>query len=1125
MNKASLSIYIASAGAGKTHNLTREYLALALSKDFYSIQAVTFTNKATEEMKERIVQELYKISVEPIESSEVRRSSFFDELCQRLSYTPDELRERAQKTLRHILLNYGRFRVKTIDSFFQEVLRSFARELNLSGGFRLQLEADVSLEAAVVAVLAEQDKATKEHRVVQQWITQLAKELIVNGSGHNLKREIMKLAGELKREQVKQLSLEGGLPSQECLHRFKKHLAERERTLSNTLVDLGRDVMAMLDRVGLELDDVKYGKASGLSPFRRLSEAHKALKSIVQSSSASLLPKRFEDILNDPEQLFSRTSKSLRPFDPDHKIAELQSLGLWQTMQCYKDFVLQELPLLRSLYCVQDLLNSYGLLAEVDRKLKEQQRSAGSLLLADAPSLINAILSDGSGVQFIYEKLGVRLEHQMIDEFQDTSSLQYQNFKPLLEESLAGGNNNLIVGDLKQSIYRFRNSDSSLLATQVVSDFAGQCQTITLSENWRSAPEIVRFNNYLFGEVSAKLLADYIAWIEALGEGSERFDTQSAKDSAQAIERYYEGHEQSVPQSREGKRGVVAVHEYILTDKQEEEDELLESTTQGQLGDPLTYEDSMEVSLPRTVVELQKRGYRPCDIAILVRRKSEAAFVAQALEAYAERPEMLGSPYSLAIISSEALLISAAKSVRCVVAALEYILNPLSVQHEYLLLQSYRQMLGDTNATLNERELRQILEVGRLSLYEVIEGLLALWRTSVDEGELPYQIKLLDMALNFQSDLSADISDFLAMWYESGNKQTLTVPDDEHKIRLMTIHKSKGLGFPVVLLPFLTWGLVENHPGKQPILWCENPIGMQSEVAKVPVQFSGKLADTLFANDFLEEAVRMSLDALNLFYVASTRAKDELHLWIPNREMSDAKQLNKLYRSSSSKSHLPLSILDLVEPFIKEYQQGKKRGNDIYWIGVGQSSRELIELQESPVIQEKTKALHIEQLHVYTVGDRIEVLREGLQHFDRDNPRVYGTLMHTILSSIKTVQDIPTALLQAEHRGLFVGSDRVEYERKLTEWINSIDYRWFSPEAEVLREIPIIGGGILGSRRPDRVVLYSDGSVDIIDYKFGKRRQVYVRQIQMYQNLLRQMGYEVVRGYIWYVLLGEVVQL
>lgn len=1094
--KQPLSIYIASAGAGKTHNLTERYLTLALGKDFSTIQAVTFTNKATEEMKERIVKELYKIAVEPLDQTGVRQSDFFDKLCQTLEISSFELRDKARATLRYMLLNYGRFRVKTIDAFFQEVLRSFAREINLSGGFRLQLEADLALEAAVVGVLAEQDDSTEEHRAAQEWITTLAKELILNGEGHNLKTEIMKLAGELKRESVKQLSLAGKFPSQSSLKKFKAYLLSQEWVLLDGLIGLARQVMSLLPQVGISIDDTSHRASGGLAPLFKLSAPEGEVRALLKSGLFDPLPARFNGIISNHLSLFG-----VKYPGREAKVAELEALGLWRLLDDYRDLVVKVYPILSSIYQVQSLLNSYGLISEVDRKLKEQQRSANSLLLSDAPSLINAILSDGSGVQFIYEKLGTRLEHQMIDEFQDTSELQYQNFLPLLTESIASGNENLIVGDLKQSIYRFRNSDSRLLATQVGKDFAGQSEVITLSENWRSTPEIIAFNNFLYGRLPSDLSRCYIEWFQEQSACNPMLHLDRARELAQSFVRYYEGYEQSLPKARQGRRGAVVIYEH----------------------EPLKANE-VPPSLAESIIDLQRRGYRASDIAILVRSRKEAAAVAEALQRYVEEGHLEGMPYSLEVISSEALCISAALSVRCLIAALEYIIRPTSRQREHLLQEAYKQMTTQGRGDLGAADLQKILEIGRLSLYEVVEGLFAEWRTVMNAGELPYQIKLLDMVLSFQSNHSADVSDFLVMWYEKGHKETLVVPDDERKVRLMTVHKSKGLGFPVVLLPFPSWKLIETNSRNSTLLWCDNPLGMQEEVAQLPVKFTGELARTFFVNEYIEEVVKMTLDALNLFYVATTRAKSELHLWIP-KEAPSSRSEKSSDSSNVSRSEVPKNILELFLPHLKQYRDTKELGKDIYWIEEGQERQEVAVYCEGKVKMEHamSRTLDINELHVYSVGSRIEVLREGLEHFDPTSPRVYGRLMHSILSGIHTPQDIPMALLKAEHAGLFVGQDREKYEKELIRWIEGIEYPWFSPKVRVLRELPIIGGGLETSRRPDRIVLYPDGSVDVVDYKFGQRSKAYVRQVKTYQSLIAQMGYATVRGYIWYVLQGEIV--
>lgn len=1131
---SQLRVYVASAGAGKTHSLTREYLRLVLRQDFRTVQAVTFTNKATEEMKERIIAELAALAHQPLPSNEEahhspkRLSAFFDELCLDLNCTPRDLKDKASKCLRDILLDYGSFRVKTIDAFFQEILRAFARELNLSGNFRLSLEADQALEAAVVAVLAEQDSLDNKDEV-QQWITQLAKDLIRSGKGHNIKKAIQRLANELKREEVRHLSTSGQLPSREAIKVLKSDLNKQADNLGQELTTLAQEVLNRLKELDISPQELSRETSGGLAPFFKLVEHRHDLTELIKSSSFTPCPKSFVNALEDQKTLIAASNKNLK----DKRELIGQDATLADLLEYYNDLAPKIYPRLYTIYSILELLNSYGLISEVDIKLREQQRRDHAMLLMDAPSLIHTILNDKSGVQFIYEKIGAQLQHQMIDEFQDTSRLQYENFRPLLEEGLSSGGDSLVVGDVKQSIYRFRGSDSSLLEHRIFHDFGGVSHKIALKENWRSTQAIVDFNNHLYRQAADLIKAQYEKLIQSLQNDNHYLDTERAFSLAKLFSAYYADLEQNVPEARQDRQGLVAIHHYTLAKGElsacsdEESEEVVEGSPDEDRDDPLQSQRAPQrlgYQLAHVLMDLQRRGYRPCDIAILVRNKRQATFVSDLLRLWSHDPILEQKGYSLELISAEALLVNNALSVRFVIAALSYIVSPSSREAERILIELYQQLPKEDDAEAHSEvaePIEQIRAMGRTSLYETIETLLAEYCLPLANDELAHQIKLLDIALGFQQDLSADIADFVQMWHTSGDSYRLAVPEDERKIHLMTVHKSKGLGFPVVLLPFPHWPLVEGTGSKAPILWCQMPasaleLNAQDAPKTVPVQYGQRLSKGLFVLDYLTETAHMQLDALNLLYVATTRAKTELHIWLPDETTSDARSYQRILDKDDKKDKNIKSVLGLIKAAID-------RGAPCATRQLDQS----LETLQAPVqirpTTNTTNSIEITPTTAKPTQQRIEILREGLGHFDQTNPRLYGRLMHYVLSRIETRADIRRALQEAETQGLMRLSDREQYATELEQWLEQLEYQhWFDGSAHILRELPIIGGGIVRSKRPDRIMLYDDGSAEVLDYKFGARHSAHERQIKTYVNLLERMGYTPVRGYVWYVLQGEV---
>lgn len=1063
-----LTIYKASAGSGKTHTLTREYLRLALQSEYgyERIQAVTFTNKATEEMKERITRELYRIT------KGREHSPFFDELCGALNLSAERLKLQAERVLRRILLDYSAFRISTIDAFFQEIVRAFSRELGLQGGYRVDLEEKAALDSAVTAVLSEQENSG----VIQSWIKSISHALVNEGEGFDLYKHLRKLASTLLSEEVKQLALSKQIPTRQQLGDLDQSLSRIIEGYVKQVVDIAQSVMQALHEQGLSIEDTSYGASGALGVFHRQLTKEGVMATL---SGGDPLPSRLIKALEDPSTIFKKGSPH-RDWVTTSKVPGLLSQ--------YYELVRTGLFMACSAIVARQELGSYGLISDIESKLNEQQRSAGSILLADTPALINKILQDDGGGAFIYEKIGTRIDHQMIDEFQDTSTMQYLDFLPLLEESLAAGHSNLVVGDVKQSIYRWRGSDSALLGTRINEDFKS-AQTITLQDNWRSSPEVIAFNNALYKHASALISQYFLSYIAEHAElnpairGSERLS-----QLAQRIEAYYADVEQSVPASRQGRRGQVVLHE-LQADNPAEED-----------GDAPTPAPTSGVA--DVLIDLQRRGYSPSDIAILVRTGRQAKLIAQELAAASTEPlgaTPQGVPYSLDIISAEALEVGNALSVRFIISALHFVATPKSLKAQHTLGELWRVIAPESAPEELERLQNTLIEAGRRSLYETIESIIAHYGERFSPCEEPYIIKLLDMALGYQQDLAADIADFLSMWERTGKSRTLNTSEDKSKIHLMTIHKAKGLGFPVVLLPFPTWSLERDNPREISYLWCDSPFSETFGIGKLPIAYGKGLLRTAFAPSYIAERIALSVDALNLLYVATTRAESELHLWLSGTETSAE----------------PSKVSDLIASFLQQYPSLVRRSAEADYV----DGAPLYTPRPTP----PESFLSIERIQSYEASRRIEVLRKGLAHFSDDTPRAYGSLMHDILDDIKTLADVQPALERAIQAGKLSPDQAAQALQALDHLLTTPEAKpWFDGSGEVLREAAIVGGGLQTSRRPDRVLLYPDGSAVVIDYKFGKLNRRYGAQVRRYMRLLQSMGYAPVRGYLWYLSDGRI---
>lgn len=1099
---ASLKIYRASAGAGKTHTLTHEYLRLALEDrlglGYQRIQAVTFTNKATGEMKERILHELWAMA-----RASGQDSPFLSPLARELEISEAEVQRRAELTLRRILLDYTSFRISTIDAFFQEILRSFARELGLQGGFRIDMEAELALNRAVDAVLVEQDTLSGQEDA-KRWLREFSQASLEAGEGYDIRKSLRRLSRYVLNESVRKMIQEQTLPTRTDLAKLKQYLSQIQTVFSQGLAMRASAILKTFEQFGVGFDKLSYSRAGGVGGTAL------AFPSMLTTPRAALAWLR-RGGGDAPSRFVSACKDILTMFKADIRTSLQQDLleEMQGQMQLLHSFIQESFVDAYSASVALAEISSYGLITDINAKLHEGQSSAGSMLLADAPSLIYGILRDPGASGFIYEKVGTRIDHQMIDEFQDTSQMQYLNFLPLIRDGLASGYDSLVVGDVKQSIYRWRGSDSSLLGKHIEGDFGDGAELITLEENWRSTPEVITFNNELYQDLAEQLRDDFTRYIDCEASTNSLLASEALQDLPQLFTDYYEDVHQQVPPSRADQVGLVAVHHATRCDREE-----ALTAFSRELGSTSSI-SSIAYQLPRTIVSLQKRGYKPEDIAILVRKGREAQLIAQILDEATLDTELTeGGRYSLGYISEEALRIGSAISVSFVVALMRCIAFPHDPVARWTALEISRQLseLAEVEP-MAESELFELSQLGKRSLYETIEMLIGRYDYLFLQGEQPYLIAFLDLALGYQQDLSVDIMDFLSMWDETGCNKTLRIAEQEDKISLMTIHKSKGLGFPVVLLPLPTWDLQETVGLGAQYLWCPSPYtGLFPEVHTLPVQLGEKLMQTYFAPSYLRERVSIAMDALNLLYVATTRAKQELHLWIFDNDKEVATNSSPKGRGNDfepyKKISTPLALflakrLDLAlhieaeeDEMTYTYPQGSYRHKD----------------------NKAGDTLVVKHIQSARADERIAILRQGLQHFEENKQRRYGSLMHHLLDQVERLEQLPSLLEQAERMGLIPTEQREEvHSDVLRMFAKEEAERWFDGSGEILRECAIVGGGIAQQRRPDRVIIYPDNHVEVVDYKFGQPRRKYEQQVREYMALISQMGYTSVCGYLWYV--------
>ena len=1063
-----LKIYSASAGTGKTHTLTGEYMSLLFKgkEQHRHILAVTFTNKATAEMKSRIIEELFRLADDS-------SSDYMALLSENGKKSETEIRDQARKILITILHDYSAFNISTIDHFFQRTIRAFTREIGLQGNYRIEMNEEQMMEEAVENMLSELEK--NENTALMEWLLRFTEDKIEEGGGWDIRRDIIKLGGQLFKESYKSHSekIQNDLEQKQFLSDYRDELYGIIQSARNTVKELGEKGLSLMKQHGLTPSDFTGGSRSPFFYFERfanveMKEPTATFCGLVDNVDAYMAKKASPELKQAAERIFSNGMNELiRGI-----VAFFDNLTEYYTAN----------EIVRNFYAL-------GILTDLSQHIARWREENNKMLIADTTELLNKVI-DGSEIPFIYEKTGTRIEHYMIDEFQDTSGMQWSNFRPLLKDSLDSGRNNLIVGDVKQSIYRFRNSDWTLLDHKVRDEFRSSTKEENLETNWRSCRNIVEFNNMLFNAVPAILQNSYNEEVEQSSLPTEEKERYSSR-----IVSAYKNSGQYVSKPFVDKDGHVLIQ--FLSDNEEQS----------------WKEQSME-RLPCIMEQLQDNGYELRDIAILTRTSAEGLLAAETLLEYKEANP--GSKYKYDIISEDSLTVSSSLSVRWMVEMLKY-LNRSDIKSNYymaqmayaILLRKKRkspdkqdgipdekiEAINDLFQPFPEGTITKLKQLSNRSLYELTESLFRIFENDFPENELVFVQAFLDMVAEYSVNETADTERFLTWWDEAGCGKKIITPDSQNAIRIMTIHKSKGLGFKVVIIPFADWKVDQ----KDTILWCNPTEKPFCKMSLVPVKYSKALRNTIFATDYFKEKLHSYMDNLNTLYVAFTRAKEELIVMAPQLK-TEAVTITSLLSSGL-----------LTDSKYKFDAENKSYERGTWWKPAAAKS------------DSETEELTMKRFYSVSPDDRMHLrLRRNGGFFD-DEKRKYGILMHDVLSSIKKCEDITPAISEKYMSGEINSEEAGILKDKLTQLTGESTVKhWFDGSMKILNEAEILFDKGQ-SRRPDRIMIDENNHVLIVDYKFGEQKEKYhLSQIKKYVSLIREMGYHNVEGYLWYITLNEI---
>lgn len=1054
-----LLVYKASAGSGKTFTLAVEYIKhLILNPRAYQqILAVTFTNKATAEMKERILTQLYGIwKADPASDAYLQRIK--EDLRKRLPtavLSDEELRQRAGMALQYMLHDYSRFRVETIDSFFQSVMRNLARELELSPNLNIELNNADVLSDAVDSLI---EKLTPTSPVLG-WLLDYINERIADDKRWNVSNEVKSFGrnifDESYIERGEELRLK--LRSPETLKLYREVLREMETDALEQMKGFYDQFEGELEGHALVPEDLKGGARGIGSYFRKLRDGKLTDKDVLNAT--------LQNSLADAKNWATKTSAR------KNDIIRLAENNLMPLLQDAERLRPQKNRTVNSCRLSLQHLNKLQLLNHIDEEVRTLNREHNRFLLSDTNALLHKLVREGDS-SFVFEKIGASIRNVMIDEFQDTSRMQWDNFRLLLLEGLSQGADSLIVGDVKQSIYRWRNGDWGILnslGNEELNSFPIRVET--LKTNRRSETNVIRFNNLVFAAAVEYLNSLHL---EELQE--ECFPLKNA----------YADVVQNSPKSEA--RGHIKAS-FLEPDAEH------------------NYTEQTLLAMGEEVQRLLAAGVRLNDITILVRKNKNIPFIA----------DYFDKELHLTVVSDEAFRLDASLAICMLMDALRYLSNPENkIARASLVMSTPEEMLPEAFTS-------RIEELRLMPLYELLEELFSLFGMSSIEKQDAYLFSFFDAVAEYLQSNSSELDGFIRYWDETLCSKT--IPSGEMDgIRIFSIHKSKGLEFHTVLIPFCDWKL-ENETNNQ-LVWCTAPEAPYNAISLIPVNYSATMAESVYRQDYLHERLQLWVDNLNLLYVAFTRAGKNLILWSKKGQKGTMAELL---------SHTLPKIADNGEGSWDEeaaiYESGAiypsvvVPDND-----ANQKSAVINKLAQKPV----KLPIHMESMRhdiEFRQSNRSTDFIAGVDEAESSQRFINrGRLLHTLFSAIETEADIDNAISQLVFEGV-IGHTETEKEiRRLTCRAFSLPQvkDWYSGAWQLFNECDIIWqeNGELRNRRPDRVMM-RDGEIVVVDFKFGKPNKKYNEQVQGYMQLLARMGYPAdnIRGYLWYVEEESIVKI
>ncbi len=989
-----------------------------------------------------------------------------NELKKELGLDDQAFRQNSNELLSLILHQYDQFSISTIDAFFQRVIRAFTRESGLIGDYRLEVDQKAVLEEVINNLIDE----LVENKELTRWVVEFARESLESDKTWDVRARLAEFAEEIFKDEFKLIEEEVSRHTEKP--EFFSHLRDDLWKIKNQFLKSvsvpANEIQQLFLEHGWDQSDFKWGAGSGIKNY------------LAQFGNGKTL-RKFKEIGKHMGEdfLFTKNWPGKNPVGAA-KILEMAEREFIPRIKTINNLYATEYPKALTAEVAMDKLYVFGLLADIAHKLQDYKRENNVMLLADAPKFLNKIIGD-TDTPFVYEKVGSFYRNYLIDEFQDTSGFQWKNFLPLLTNSLDQGYESMVVGDVKQAIYRWRGGDLNLLEQKLEEDIGpDRIEVKELDQNFRSAKDIVLFNNAVFAGV-----ADLVA-----------------KEIGSAVPpTVYRDVEQAAPIEMPG---FVKV-DFIQGD----EEDSWKAFSKNQIAKNLEY--------------LQSRGVPARDIAILVRRNLEGQEIAAWLLEYKHSPEAVKG-ISYEVVSNESLRIDGAATVNLLLGALRHLVNPdnaiarAQLSYEYSRLhhptRTQSEVFDVTNQVFFESQLpdaftREKLSLRKLPLFELTETLIGIFELGKEKGELAYLQAFQDLVLDFYSRERNDLAAFLEWWEDNkdGEKTSIKLSGEVDAVKILSIHKAKGLQFKYVLIPLCSWSV--DHDGfNAPILWVTADQEPYAGVGPMPVKYSPTLDKTYFQEAYQEEKIKSFLDNLNLMYVALTRAEKGM-----------------IITASHPKS---MGHKGTVASWL---YQAIRASDDLgaYWNEATQelTCGQLPEKREESVI--KAFPLELSSYPTSRWRDKLVIRQSGNIFFEGMNPATrerinYGIYLHAVLSRIKTSEDINAVLDRLVQEGLMTSGERAGLEMQLNDLLsNPVVRGWFQKEWDVRTEVPILlpGGS---ANRIDRLMLQGEKAV-VVDFKTGEKSKADQKQVLEYIDILKQMNFTDVEGYLLYTRDSEVISV